>query len=176
MDFKIRKIKFEDYEQVEKIYFEGENPENADSEAFLMPWDVWIRERVPGCTIVAFKDNVVLGWAALTPLSNKNAAVGVNDDDQEVRVAEEGVYVAEKYRRQGIGQALLKKIIELSKKNGIWTLKARILPTNTTSIALHKKFGFKEVDSDGSRVKMDEQWKDVILMERNAKNDDFQDR
>jgi len=59
-------------------------------------------------------------------------------------VAEVSIYVAAPVRGTGIGKALLKALIEQSEQNGIWTLPAGIFPENTSSIALHKSWGFRE--------------------------------
>jgi RimJ/RimL family protein N-acetyltransferase len=49
--------------------------------------------------------------------------------------------VAEKYRGQGYGKAILKELIKISDRRKLF-LTAEIWATNKISIALHKKFGF----------------------------------
>lgn len=136
MDVKIEKIKPEDWKQTLKIYVEGISTGNANFEITLPSWDKWILEQLPGRNIVACKENVIVGWASLSSTSKREVYKGV---------AEDSVYVIKKYRWKGIGNLLLKKLIELSEKKGIWTIQAKIFPENTESIALHKKHDFRIV-------------------------------
>ncbi|MFW5985847.1 MAG: N-acetyltransferase family protein [Halanaerobiales bacterium] len=62
----------------------------------------------------------------------------------------------------------VKKLIELSEENGIWTLQAGIFPENKSSIALHKKCGFRVVGIRKKIGKMNGNWRDVTLMERRS--------
>ena len=104
-------------------------------------------------------------WAALSRVSPRKVYAGV---------AEVSIYVGAKYRRKGIGDALLAALIEASEKNGFWTLQAGIFPENTASIDLHKKHGFRVL---GTREKVGKmvfgelrgKWRDVVLMERRSK-------
>lgn len=102
----------------------------------------------------------ILGWAALSPTSGRKVYSGV---------MEVSVYVREEFQGKGIGLALLKKLIELSENNDIWTLQAGIFPENQTSINLHKKCGFRIVGIREKIGKMNGIWRDVVLMERRSK-------
>ena len=90
-------------------------------------------------------------------------------------MVEVSIYVAKKYRKNGIGGRLLAALIEVSEKNGIWTLEAGIFPENMDSISLHKRNGFREV---GQREKFSKMtygphkgiWRDVVLMERRSQS------
>jgi len=62
----------------------------------------------------------------------------LNRSDGELLVTE---CVAEKYRGQGYGYAILKKLIIIAKREGA-TLVAEVRATNIISAALHKKCGF----------------------------------
>lgn len=130
----IKKMKPEDWEHVSKIYDEGTATGNANFEASLLPWNEWILKQIPKCSIVAIKEDIVVGWASLASYSLREVYNGV---------AEDSVYVRKKYQRRGVGDILLQKLIELSEENDIWTLQARIFPENRESIALHKKHGFR---------------------------------
>lgn len=72
---------------------------------------------------------------------NKNHPVGygaLHCLDKELLVTE---CVAEKYRGQGYGQAILKKLTDIARHEKL-PLNAEIRATNKISIALHKKCGF----------------------------------
>lgn len=71
-------------------------------------------------------------------------------------------------QRQGIGSALLNALFDASEKEGYWTLEAEIIAENRASLALHRKYGFREV---GYREKLGHRqgvWHDVILLERRS--------
>jgi len=57
-------------------------------------------------------------------------------------VAEVSVYVSDKARGKGLGKQLLKKLIEESEANNIWTLQAGIFPENIPSIKIHEDGDF----------------------------------
>lgn len=160
MNVEIKKMRPEDWKQVSRIYDEGTDTGNANFEVALPSWDEWILKQVPGCSIVAIKDDVIVGWASLSIYSEREVYNGV---------AEDSVYVTKEYRRKGVGDILLEKIIALSEEKGIWTLQARIFPENRESIALHQKHAFKIVGTHEKLGKMDGQWRDVTLMERRSK-------
>jgi L-amino acid N-acyltransferase YncA len=99
------------------------------------------------------------GWAALSPVSSRCVYAGV---------AEVSIYVAAACRAQGIGRALLRALVALSEQDGIWTLQAGIFPENHSSLALHKKNGFREVGRRERLGKLNGMWRNVILLERRS--------
>lgn len=127
----------------------------------MPPWDEWILKQVPGSSIIAINDDVIVGWASLSSASEREVYRGV---------AEDSVYVMNEYRRKGVGDVLLEKLIEISEENGIWTLQARIFPENRESIALHRKHTFRIVGTHERLGEMNGQWRDVTVMERRSKN------
>ena len=159
MEFKIEKMKHEDWEQVSKIYVEGIKTGNATFETDVPSWESWISKHLPCCNLVARRENKILGWAALSPTSSRNVYSGVT---------EVSIYVSKECKRTGVGLVLLKELIELSENNGIWTLQAGIFPENEASINLHKKCGFRIVGIREKIGKMDGIWRDVALMERRS--------
>ena len=65
------------------------------------------------------------------------------------RVLDEGqilnIAVLPQYRKMGVGSALLEKIIEFSRGNGITFLTLEVRESNTAARALYEKFGFYQV-------------------------------
>jgi L-amino acid N-acyltransferase YncA len=55
------------------------------------------------------------------------------------------VYVREDKRGRGLGNRLLEKLMDLAKEQGIHAMLAEIDSGNLNSIAMHEKYGFKEV-------------------------------
>jgi phosphinothricin acetyltransferase len=104
--------------------------------------------------------DVVLGWSALSPASDRCCYAGV---------AEASLYVGARHRGQGIGTALLQATIDLAEKNGIWTLQAGIFPENRASLALVAKCGFREVGRRERLGKLHGTWRDVLLLERRSR-------
>ena len=83
-------------------------------------------------------------------------------------MAEVSVYVGNKYRGQQIGTKLLEAIIVESEANGFWTLQSGIFPENKSSIAIHKKQGFREIGYREKVARMNGMWRNTVLMERRS--------
>jgi phosphinothricin acetyltransferase len=149
-----------DWEQVRAIYLEGIATGNATFETDAPDWKRWHASHLSFGRLVARVDNKLLGWGALSPVSNRRCYAGV---------AEASVYVEADHRRQGIGEALLRGVIEVSEKHGVWTLQAGIFPENLTSLALVRKCGFREVGRRERLGKLHGVWRDVLLLERRSK-------
>jgi L-amino acid N-acyltransferase YncA len=149
-----------DWAQVRAIYLEGIATGNATFETEAPDWDAWDAAHLPTCRLVVRQGDVVVGWAALSPISRRRVYAGV---------AEVSVYVAKTAQGTGVGRALLARLISESERDGIWTLQSTILAENAISITLHKSVGFREV---GRRERIGQRhgvWRDVILMERRSR-------
>ncbi len=161
MEYKINQMKDQDWPEVQKIYQQGIETRDATFDAKVPEREEWDEKYHSSCRLVARDGDDILGWAALIPLLKKEAFSGVG---------EVSIYIALEYRGEGIGQRLLEKLIEVSEKEGFWTLEAWIFPSNQASLALHKKLGFREV---GMRKKIGRmkngQWRDVMVLERRSK-------
>ncbi|MCI5891988.1 MAG: GNAT family N-acetyltransferase [Clostridiales bacterium] len=76
------------------------------------------------------------------------------------------IFVDKNYLRQGIGTQLLNRLCEESEKCGYRTLYVAIFSSNTASIELHKKCGFREI---GYREHIAKdcfgQWQSTTIME-----------
>jgi L-amino acid N-acyltransferase YncA len=156
----IRNFTQSDFESVKEIYQQGIDTGDATFETQAKEWDEWNNSMLQVCRLVAVENERVVGWAALSPVSNRCVYAGV---------AEVSVYVASKARGKGVGQTLLAKLVEESEKEGFWTLQAGIFPENENSIALHQKNGFRILGLHEKLGKMGERWRDVVLLERRSK-------
>lgn len=159
MQFTIDTMQVSDWEQVRAIYLEGMATGNATFETDAPDWDAWNAAHLPFGRLVARADHSVIGWAALSAVSSRCVYAGV---------AEVSVYVGASARGQGVGRALLPRLIEESERNGIWTLQAGILRENTASLALHTGCGFREVGRRERLGKLHGVWRDVVLLERRS--------
>ena len=156
----IRTIKQHDYAALSEIYREGINSRIATFEKDVPPWEVWDKSHLPNGRIAVYDTDEMMGWAALTGVSNRCIYAGV---------AEVSVYVGIKFRGQGIGEILLNGLIAHSEQAGIWTLQSAIFEENTRSIKLHQKCGFRMIGFREKIGKIDGVWKNNVLMERRSK-------
>jgi L-amino acid N-acyltransferase YncA len=149
----------QDWSAVRTIYLEGIATGHATFEKSAPDWTTWDSAHLGSCRLVARSGSEILGWAALSPVSNRCVYGGV---------AEVSVYVAVRARGRKIGLNLLTALVEESERDGIWTLQAGIFPENVASIELHKRAGFRIVGTRERLGCMDGRWRDVILMERRS--------
>ena len=156
----IREFEQIDYPEVKKIYQQGIDTGNATFQDSAKTWSEWDNSMLASCRIVATNNEQILGWAALSPISNRQVYSGV---------AEVSVYVADQSQGKGVGQKLLSHLITESENNNIWMLQAGIFPENIGSIQLHKKNGFRKLGIRDKLGKMNGVWRDVALMERRSK-------
>lgn len=155
----VEQMTAEDWDAVKAIYLEGIATGEATFETEAPSWESWDRAHLPFARLVAREKASVIGWAALSPVSNRNVYAGV---------AEVSVYVAAPSRGQGLGRALLQSLIAESERNGIWTLQAVVFPQNEATIALHKRCGFREVGRRERISKLNGVWRDTVLLERRS--------
>jgi phosphinothricin acetyltransferase len=148
-----------DWPAVREIYLEGIATGNATFETQAPAWEEWDANHMRDCRLVARRGEEVLGWVALSRVSGRCVYAGV---------AELSIYVAEKARGQGVGQALMEALIAASEERGIWALQAGVFPENRSSIALLKRSGFREVGVHERLGKMGDRWRDVALLERRS--------
>lgn len=158
--FKYRSLIKSDWEQVSKIYRVGIDTGNATFESEVPVWEEWSNHHLKSCRIVAEIDDVIVGWGALSSVSNRYVYRGV---------AEVSLYVSNEYFGLKIGSGLLEKLITESEENGIWTLQAGIFPENIASIKIHERLGFRNVGYREKIGKMNGVWRDTILFERRSK-------
>ncbi len=147
------------WEDVRAIYQEGIKTGHATFEQTVPEWEVWDKAHLKECRIIAKEDDKIIGWAALTAVSGRCVYAGV---------AEVSVYVSIGSRGKRIGLQLLQKLVEESEVNNLWTLQAGIFPENIPSIKIHEACGFRIVGRRERIGKMDNVWRDTLLLERRS--------
>ena len=157
--FVVSEMRTGDWEAVRLIYAEGIATRQATFEIEAPSWRAWDVSHLPFARLVTRKGEIVGGWAALSPVSRREAYAGV---------AEVSVYVASDQRGTGLGRQLLEALIAHSEKHGIWSLQAVMFPENGASVALHRRCGFREVGRRERIGKLDGAWRDTILLERRS--------
>jgi phosphinothricin acetyltransferase len=108
--------------------------------------EVWTRERAlewlkahdPGAypILVAEEEGEVVGWASVSPWSDRGAYA---------RTVEGSLFVREGHRRRGVGRALHAALVESARAAGHGVLIARIESGNTASRELLLSNGFTSV-------------------------------
>jgi phosphinothricin acetyltransferase len=158
-DFTIGEMTREDWDAVQSIYAEGLATGNATFETKVPTFDEWDQSHLQTCRLAVRREGNVIGWAALSQVSQRHIYRGV---------AEVSIYIASSARGLGVGKTLLHALIEESESAGIWTLQAGIFPENVASIALHLACGFRAIGRRERIGQMNGVWRDVILLERRS--------
>lgn len=156
----IRSMKKEDWPYVSMIYKQSLIKGNATFATDCPDYETWDKAHISDCRFVALSGSEVVGWTAISHTSARAAYSGV---------VEVSIYIDEKHQGQGIGYALMNKLCTESEKKGYWCLYSAIFSSNTSSIALHKKCGFRVI---GYREKIAKDrfgiWQNTTLMERRS--------
>ncbi len=153
----VRPLVDEDWPAVRAIFEQGIETGDATFETTTPDWEAW--DRAHTLRLVAEQDGEVLGWAALSPVSERCVYGGV---------AEDSVYIASTVRGRGVGGLLLEALTRRAEEHGIWTVQAGIFPENEASLELHRRCGFRVVGVRERLGKRDGAWRDVVLMERRS--------
>ena len=159
MKYIIDAMRDDDWPQVRAIYLAGIATGNATFETAAPAWEKWDASHLDVCRLVARAGERVCGWASLGRISERRVYAGV---------AEVSLYVSAVSRGQGIGRALLERLIAESERNGIWTLQAGIFPENHASLAVHRQCGFRDVGRRERLGQLHGVWRDVLLLERRS--------
>lgn len=157
--FAIDALDPEDWKQVRTIYVEGIATGHATFETDAPAWEKWDADHLRRPRLAARDGTLILGWAALSPVSGRCVYAGV---------AEVSLYVAASARGRGVGRALLEALVRASEDAGIWTLQAGIFPENAASLAVHRRCGFRDVGRRERLGNLGGTWRDVILLERRS--------
>jgi len=150
----------EEWHQVRAIYLEGIAGGQATFETEAPTYEEWDAAHLPFCRLLAQQEGVVLGWAALAPVSRRFCYAGA---------AEVSVYVRAGKRGCGIGRTLLQEVIAVSERHGIWTLQGSTFPDNLASLRLQASCGFRIIGRRERIAQLHGVWKDTILTERRSR-------
>ncbi len=158
-EISIEPLEASHWPRVRDIFVEGIESGNATFETEAPEWEVWDEGHLQACRYVAVDHGRVLGWSALSPVSDRCAYTGVG---------EVSVYVAADARGKGVGTRLMEALVEGSEALGYWTLQAGVFPENDASVRVHTRAGFRLVGRRSALGQMDGVWRDVLLLERRS--------
>lgn len=163
MDFLIRPAQTEDLAQILKIYnteiMHGTANWNhvAKTLAELTLWfneltaqhyPIYVAQQKYSADIVGFAD-----YAAFRSIHGFKQTV------------EHSVFVHPDFTGQGLGKALMLKLIQQAQQQNLHVMVAAIDHTNLGSIALHEKLGFKHSGYMPQVGQKFGQWRDLVLMQ-----------
>lgn len=155
----VRRLVEDDWAAVAEIYRQGIAGGTATFETDVPSWEAWDATHLPNHRLVATTDGGLVGWAALSSVSDRCAYAGV---------AEVSIYVAEDSKGAGVGRRLLEELIAGSERDGMWTLQAGMFPDNEASVRLHQACGFRIVGRRERIGQLGGYWRDVLLLERRS--------
>ena len=155
----IAELRPEHWPPVARIYADGIATGNATFETSVPEWEQWDRTHLRAHRFVALRGEQVVGWTAVSAVSERCVYGGV---------VENSVYVDAAARGWGVGRLLLERLIASTEQAGIWTIQTGIFPENESSIRLHRRVGFEIVGRRKRLGKLDGVWRDVLLLERRS--------
>lgn len=112
-----------------------------------------MKEEEHSVLYVAWKDGEIVGDASLSGFPRRMS-----------HRAEFGIAVAKPEWGQGIGSALLKKIIEYAKEHAIELINLEVRSDNGRAIQMYEKFGFQKIGTSPAYFKINGQYYDFDLM------------
>ncbi|CAN5701177.1 arsinothricin resistance N-acetyltransferase ArsN1 [soil metagenome] len=107
--------------------------------------------------LVAVIDGQVMGWANVSSYRGRECYAGIG---------EFSIYVHEGARGKGVGKVLLPALVEAAETAGFWKLLSRVFLFNHASRRLCAAFGFREVGVYEKHAKLDDEWLEVVIVER----------
>ena len=157
----VKSLEEHDWDALRGIYLEGLATGQATFETTAPTQAEWDSGHLSFGRTGAYSvpGGTLIGWAALSGISKRQAYVGV---------AEVSIYVAAGARGNGVGRALLQALIREAESNGIWTLQASIFPENVASLQLHKCLGFRTVGERERIAKLNGVWRNTVILERRS--------
>lgn len=157
--FDIRPFTAPDYQLCAQIYAQGIATGYATFETEVPTWPAWDQKYSRSCRLVCTLAGQVVGWAALTPFSNREVYKGV---------AEISIYMSTQASGKGYATALLNALVRCSENQGFWSLLAKIFPENKASLHIHLKNGFKVVGTLDRIGMLNGKWHDNLLLQRRS--------
>lgn len=107
--------------------------------------------------LVAEAADELAGWCALSPWSPKAAYDTTRD---------ESIYIADAFRGQGVGRALLTTTLDEARDLGVHVVMAGIVRCQEASLALHRSLGFEQSALNLHMGFKLGEWHDVTYMQR----------
>jgi len=81
-------------------------------------------------------------------------------------IAECSIYVAGDARGRGVGTELCQRLAREAERRGFYKLLGKVFPENQVCVRMLARCGFREVGLHRCHGRLDDQWRDVLLLER----------
>jgi RimJ/RimL family protein N-acetyltransferase len=118
----------------------------------IQRWIDNIKNYIP---LVAEYENRIVGYTAIYK----------NPHSRKKGVGDQLIYLHQHFHNVGLGTAMMKKLLELAKKEGIHKIDLSVIADNQIAIHLYKKFGFQiEGVSRDSFFGSDGKYHDMVKM------------
>jgi len=99
--------------------------------------EAWLRKHGPEYPVLVLEqEGRPIGWASLSPYSDRKAYAGTVEDS---------IYITEACRGKGAGTALLAALIARARQTGRHAIVAKIAQDNPASMKLHAAAGFETI-------------------------------
>ena len=163
MDFQIRPAQIQDLEQILNIYnaeiLNGTATWN-DREKSLDDFHHWfnnlIAQQFPLFVAEDLESKRIAGYADYSSFRQIHGFK---------HTVEHSVFIHPDFTRQGLGKALMLKLIDYAKQHHIHVMVAAIDHANKASIVLHDQLGFKQTGYMPEVGQKFGQWRDLVLMQ-----------
>ena len=149
----------EDWLTVRRIYAEGIATGNATFETDAPDWGTWNRNHLTDCRVVARVEDIIVAWAALSPVSARDCYAGI---------AEHSVYVATAMRGRGIGRQCWRRWLPIRRPTGSGCFKAAFSRRTGASIAIHLACAFRIMGRRKRVAVLHGMWRDTVVVERRS--------
>ena len=155
----VEALRPEHWPDVARIYADGIATGNATFETEVPTWEGWDEAHLAEHRFVAVDGGRVVGWVAVSPVSQRCVYGGV---------VENSVYVDASVRGRGVGRLLLERLVASTEAAGIWTVQTGIFPENEASVRVHERVGFRVVGRRERLGRLHGVWRDVLFLERRS--------
>ena len=151
----------DDLETIRQIYNEGIEDRAAtldrDSKSTDEMERWWALHDGRYVVLVACDGREIAGWTSLNPFSDRCA---------HADIADLSIYVRRNRRGQGVGRALLTRLVEYAGRGGFHKVVLHALNGNESGKRLYRSCGFREVGVFREHGIVDGTYVDVVAMER----------
>jgi phosphinothricin acetyltransferase len=117
----------------------------------------WMRAHE--CVLVAEERGEVVGLAAFGPFRDTTKWPGYRF------TVENTIHVREDHWRSGVGQALMRSLIDLARSSGKHSMIAAVDGANPSSIRFHEHLGFREVARLPELGAKFGRWQELVLLQ-----------
>jgi len=157
----LNKNDLSDYKSI-RLELLKENPTNFGSsfeEESLFEDEMWERRlnNKNATSIGAYIGNEIIGICMVM----KNPRLKMKH-----RAELNSMYVKKEYRGQGVSVGLLNNVFELLKDTDVEILRLSVAAHNTSAISLYKKLGFVGNDIESKALKYENEYFDLVLMNK----------